>query len=583
MGNITEKQAKLAQLRKHPLWWDMPEDAYKEMEAVVGSAKISKEKTVRAAYVGRGYARELIWYAGQAYPPCCVVQPETTEEVAGIVKVCNKYNIPFVPCSSQWAYNANPRFRPDMVQIDLQNMLTQEFDTKNLYAKVGTGIRYGQFCQACFEHDTYFINTGGGSASCVVANHTVWGCSPLNYRMGNSEKRTLSVTWVTPEGDIVRTGSWAGRDITLENGFMGDGYGPNINGIWRGHVGWFGAMGIVTEITVKIFPFIEDAAKKMVGEGVSPDSTIAFKTDRVAWQNFKLPTRKALEDVMYEFGDAEIGAAVTKVPVFWRVIAKMKDKEDFWERWSGVTKNDVDTFHMCRALFIGYTNDKQMEYEKKVLEDIIKEYKAEATRTKPSDESWFKNADVSGMWSMTNGYSSCEAGQESLRCTYETGKALGKRLEEKYTPPFMAEFGDPGWFQSNDLGHNSYLEFLVYMNVDRCDPMSEDYDPVYLSQMIPWYFEETPEIDATTGFLDFFPASCHGILYQGPYYHDYQVWTDRFKEEFDPRTVSNPPAPFDPEMITEMLPPFMLTRSRRWLRTAKRGKSMILGKASSTV
>lgn len=582
MGNTSEKQAKLKELRKYPYWWEMPDDAYNEMAAVVGSEKISREKATRQAYVGRGYARELIWYSGQAYPPCCVVQPETTEEVAALVKICNKYNLPFVPCSTQWAYNANPRFRPDMVQIDMQNMLTLEFDRKNLYAKLGTGVRYGQFCQACFEHDTYFINTGGGSASSVVANHTVWGCSPLNYRMGNSERRTMAVTWVTPEGEIIKTGSWAGRDTSLGDGFWGDGYGPNVNGIWRGHIGWFGAMGIVTEMTIKVFPFIEDAANRMVPEGISPDSHIAFRTDRVAWQNFKLPTRKALEDVMYEFGFAEIGAAVTKVPVFWRVIAKMKDKEDFWERWSGITKDDIDNFHMCRALLIGYTNDKQMEYEKKILEDIIKEYKAEATRTKPSDESWFKNADVSGMWSMTNGYSSCEAGQESLRCTYETGKALGKRLEEKYTPPFMAEHGDPGWFQSNDLGHNSYLEFLVYMNVDRCDPMSPDYDPEYMAHMIPWYFEETPEIDAQTGFLDFFPASCHGILYQGPYYHDYQVWVDRFKEEFDPRVVANPPAPYDPEMITEMLPPFMLTRSRRWLRTAKRGKSMLLGKASAS-
>jgi len=576
MLSTEEMKEKLRQLRTQPYWWDMPEEAYKELEEVVGPDKISREKVVRQAYVGRGYARELIWFSGQAYPPCCVIQPETTEEVAAVVRICNKYHLPFNPCSSQWAYNANPRFRPDQVQIDLQRMQGIEIDPKNLYAKIQSGVRYGHFQQACFECDCYFINTGGGSASCVIANHTVWGCSPFNYRMGNPERRVMAVTWVTPEGDIVRTGSWAGRETTAENGFWGDGLGPNLNGIWRGHIGWFGAMGIVTEMTIKIFPFIENAKEAMVPEGVSPDSHLAFRTNRVQWQNVRLPSRKALEDFMYAFSHTQIGAAITKVPVFWRVIAKAKDKEDFWERWSGITKDDIDSFHMARVLLIGFTNEKQMEYERAVLDELRQEFGGEFTRTKPSDESWFKNADTSGMWMMTNGYSSCEAGQECLRCTYETGKILGKLLWEKYTPPFMPEYGDPGWFQSNDFGHSSYLEFLVYMNVDKCDPLSPYYDPTYMQSLIGWYFEETPFIDAETGFLDFFPASCHGILFQGPFFSDYQVWVDRFKEEFDPRTVSNPPAPYDPEWVTEMLPPFMLNTSRRFLRTVKRGKSMLL-------
>ena len=32
---------------------------------------------------------------------------------------------------------------------------------------------------------------------------------------------------------------------------------------------------------------------------------------------------------MFEIGKAEIGGAVTKVPLFWRSIAKAEDKEHF--------------------------------------------------------------------------------------------------------------------------------------------------------------------------------------------------------------------------------------------------------------
>jgi len=215
MFGFEDMGKKVRKLRKGPYWWDMPEEVYREMEKAVGPDKISREKVVRQAYVGRGYARELIWFSGKSYPPCCVVQPETTEEVAKVVKICNKYHLPFNPCSSQWAYNANPRFRPDQVQIDLQRMQGLEIDKKNLYAKIQTGVRYGHFQQVCFDNDCIFINTGGGSGASVIANHTISGCSPLNYRMGNSERRILSCLWVTPEGDIVKTGSWAGREENL--------------------------------------------------------------------------------------------------------------------------------------------------------------------------------------------------------------------------------------------------------------------------------------------------------------------------------------------------------------------------------
>ena len=571
MISARDMKEKIKRLRKRPYWWDMPDEAYKELETVVGPNKISREKVVRQAYVGRGYARELFWFSGQAYPPCCVLQPETTEEVAAIVKICNKYHLPFNPCSSQWSYNANPRFRPDQVQIDLQRMQKIMMDKKNLYAQIQAGVRYGHFCQACFNNDCIFINTGGGSGTSVIANHTISGCSPLNYRMGNAQRRILSCIWVTPEGDIVTTGSWTGRQITLENGFWGDGLGPNLNGVWRGHIGWFGAMGIITEMTIKIFPFIENANKAMIPKGISPNSHIFFNTNRVQWQNIKLSSRKALEDYIYELSHAQIGAVITKVPVFWRIIARSKDKEDFWERWSGVTEEDIENFHMVRVLLVGFTNEKQMEYEREVLKEVTYQFKGEFKRTKPSDESWFKNADTSGMWMMTNGYSSCEGGQESLRCAYETGKVLGKILWKNYTPPFMPEYGDPGWFQSNDFGHSSYLEVLIHMNVSKCDPLSLLYSSEYIKDIIEWHFEKTPFIDERIGFFNFFPASGYPILVQGPFFNNYQIWIDRFKKEFDPKCVSNPPAPYDPETLIKELPEFIANKARRIIKTAKRG------------
>ena len=41
-----------------------------------------------------------------------------------------------------------------------------------------------------------------------------------------------------------------------------------------------------------------------------------------------------------------------------------------------------------------------MEYDERILMGIMSEVGGIARRTKPSDESWIKNADSAGMWLM---------------------------------------------------------------------------------------------------------------------------------------------------------------------------------------
>ena len=564
----TEVREKLNQMRRKPYWQEAPEGAFKEMEEVVGSRWITRDKVARQGYCGRGYGSEQYSYLGLSYPPCIVVLPASTEEVGEIVKVCNKYNLPYLPMSSGWMVNAFPRHRPDMVLIDLQRMWEWKIDKENMVVTLGAGVRYGHHCQGCMEYGLWFINTGGGSGSCVIANTINYGVSPLNYRMGNSERRALSLEWVSPGGEIVYSGSWAQG----ENGFWGDGPGPNLMGMLRGLESWMGGMGIVTRMSLKVFSFLENATKILVPEGIVPDTHLSFKdSDRIRWINFQFPDRKSLEACMIEVSHAQIGAAWTKVPVFWRYIAIAKDKEDFWERWSGVKKEDIDSFHLLRALFVGYTSKKQMEYELKVCTDIMKKYGGKERRTKPSDESWIKNADANGMYMMTSGYVSTHGGQESLRCAFETGKRLGDLLYTDYDPYFLPEKGDVGWWQSNDFGHSAYLEFMLYQNVDHWDPLSPFFNREIQEKGFKWVMEAVPDVNNETGSTNFFGAFHQCLLYKGPHASNFQVWVDRFKGEFDPDGLSNPPAPYDPEKIIESLPAGMLPKVRSIIRRAKRG------------
>lgn len=563
-----EVKEKLSQMRRKPYWQEAPDGAFKEMEEVVGPRWITKEKVARQAYCGRGYGFEQYTYLGLSYPPCIVVLPASTGEVAGIVKICKRYNLPYLPMSSGWMVTAFPRHRPDMVLIDLQRMWEWKIDKENMAVTLGAGVRYGHHCQGCMEYDLWFINTGGGSASCVIANTINYGVSPLNYRMGNSERRVLSLEWVTPEGEIAYSGSWAQG----EEGFWGDGPGPNLMGMLRGLDSWNGGMGIITRMSLKVFSFLENATKVLVPEGITPDTHLSFKDpDRIRWINFQFPDRKSMEECIVETSHAQIGAAWTKVPVFWRYIAIAKDKEDFWEKWSGVKKEDIDNFHLLRALFVGYTSKKQMEYDLKVCNDIMKKYGGKERRTRPSDESWIKNADANGMYMMTGGYISTLGGQESLKCVFETGKRLGDLLSRDYEECFLPQKGDVGWWQSNDFGHSAYLEFMLYQNVDYWDPLSPFFNPEIHEKGLKWAMEVISDVSNETGACNFFGAYHHGLLYKGPYWSNFQVWVDRFKNEFDPAGLSNPPAPYDPEKMAESLPAGMLPKVRSFIRRAKRG------------
>jgi len=84
---------------------------------------------------------------------------------------------------------------------------------------------------------------------------------------------------------------------------------------------------------------------------------------RINWYNFILPSKDALVKAMYEIANAEIGAGLTKVPLFWRAIAKAECKEEFWDIWGKENEQSIANFFIVRVLLIGYTSEAQMEYQ----------------------------------------------------------------------------------------------------------------------------------------------------------------------------------------------------------------------------
>jgi hypothetical protein len=533
----------------------IPDELIREIQAVVGPEWVTTDPVLCQAYNARGYSREQMYFLGYSTRPACVVLPAATSEVVRIVKVCNRFKIPFVPASTMWVIQASPRFREDFVVIDLKRMNKMQIDEKNMIAILEPGVVYGQLLEEVMRRDLYTIAPGGGSQVSVIANHLNCGMCPLCYRIPLSDRRMNAAEWVSPEGDVVIMGS----RVAGENAwFWQDGLGPGALGILRGQIGWNGGLGIVTRMSVKLYPF---QPQRMLPEGRTPE-THSVLPPRMKFFNFSMPNAEALAKSMDELSKAQIAAAVTKVPVSWRVIAKAQDRNEFWDEWAKMTEEEISKTHILRILLIGYTSQKQLEYEEKVLMDIVvNELGGIYRRTKQTDQSLLKMSDSAGMWMMTGGYMSNTAGVDSLRICEETGKLLGKEMLE-YAPPLMPEYNDPGWFQSAEFGHQYYLEVPAYMDPDTIFPGTPKFSPSKVTKTYRWYMSAVPKIEVETGFYSIFDGQHTPVRLKGPAWHNYQVWCDRFKAEFDPNGISNPPQPYDIDEIAARHPEFVTQEAK---------------------
>jgi len=507
--------------------------AYRALESIVGSDYISDDPVTCRAYAPKGLETDM-GYGMICTTPVCVILPQNTLQIRSIVKVCNRYHIPYVPASTFFLGARSFPKESGVLQIDLKRMTKLEIDEKHMYAIVEPGVICSQLQEKAMEFGLYTMVPGGGGQVSVVANLLNHGWSPLNYRTGLVYRRILSVEWVLPDGELLKLGSLSVNDGDF---FWGDNIGPDLRGILRGQTGWAGGMGIITRMAVKLLPF-QPAKLKPVG--ISPDTALELPSDRMKWYNIELHTSHDLMRLMYELGKSEIGAAATKVPLLWRYIARAHSKEDFWEKWSQVTSDEVENTHILRVLLIGYTSEQQLQYEERVLIDVANDLGGRIRLTKPTDESWFKNADAAGMWWIGGSFMSVEFDIETIQHGIKQGQTLA-RLKRKFVPPLVDDHGDPGWFQSVEIGHCDYSEFITYW--DSLDKSRNKVDH--------WYLEAAKE-NIKKGFYSSFLSGEQPIWLTGPAYGpNYHIWLLKVKKVFDPQKLSNPPVPEDHDEFIE--------------------------------
>jgi FAD/FMN-containing dehydrogenase len=220
------------------------------MTGIVGKKYASNNKAITASYL----AKSVMGLESQI--PDIVIRPKYVEEIRKILVYCSEEKIAVSPISAGLSGGfACPTIKPAGIMLDLSRMnRIIEVDEKNRYAIIEPGVTSGQIWSYMLTYHPEWappVPDGAPPAATVMGDAIERGFSLYTSSTGPQGDNFMCAEIVFPNGDILRTGSWA---LPFAKPFYKYGLGPDI---WSTLMGSQGTMGVVTKVAIKIFPHPE--------------------------------------------------------------------------------------------------------------------------------------------------------------------------------------------------------------------------------------------------------------------------------------------------------------------------------------
>jgi D-lactate dehydrogenase (cytochrome) len=179
-----------------------------------------------------------------APPPEAVVYCESTEDVAAVVKLADQYAVPVIPFGVGSSLEGHLLAVQGGVSIDLSRMnKLLAIQPEDLTVTVQAGVTRMQLNNEIRHTGLFFpIDPGADASLGGMCATRASGTNAVRY--GTMRENVLGLTVVTPQGEVIHTGtrarkSSAGYDLT------------------RLMVGSEGTLGVITEVTLRVYPLPE--------------------------------------------------------------------------------------------------------------------------------------------------------------------------------------------------------------------------------------------------------------------------------------------------------------------------------------
>jgi glycolate oxidase len=186
---------------------------------------------------------ELVVYECDGYVinkkvPDVVVFPTSTAQVVGVVRVCNRHGLPFVPRGAGTSLAGGTLAVGGGVMLCLTRMnKILEVNTRDRYAVVEPGVVNVWLTRALAGAGFHYAPDPSSQTACTIGGNVATNSGgPHTLKYGVTVNFVRGAEIVLPDGSVIETG-----------GVTEDNPGYDLPGVIVGHEGTF---GVVTRITV---------------------------------------------------------------------------------------------------------------------------------------------------------------------------------------------------------------------------------------------------------------------------------------------------------------------------------------------
>lgn len=246
-----------------------------------------------------------------------VALPETTEDVAAVVRWCAAHRWTITPQGGNTGQSGGsvPEPSGDNLVLSLQRLnRIRAVDPANDTITVDAGVILQTVQEKAAEHDRFFPLSLGAEGSCTIGGNlatNAGGTAVLRY--GNARDLCLGLEVVLPDGEI-----WNGL-----RGLRKDNSGYDLRDLF---IGAEGTLGIITGAVLKLFPKPAGRVTAFAAVATPANAMAAFAAIRATHYNeltaFELMSGFALGLVTTQFPDLRLPL---EAPAAWYLLIEFTD------------------------------------------------------------------------------------------------------------------------------------------------------------------------------------------------------------------------------------------------------------------